>query len=237
MTFEPIKKIKKPNLNTIEFYDEIAITYDALLDREFRNKIVRKRVEEKFTNTVKPGYILDFGGGTGRDLEWLIDNQYKVLFCEPSEGMRKRAIEQYKDIPAEQVTFLEKDQTDFTSWNVHLPYPLKTEGILSDFAVLNCIADIELLFKNLALMIKPGGHLIALMLNHQYKKTWPRKIYESVRNLFSGKPVILNVQYNGYKQIVYIYSLRNIKKASSAYFDMYSRENIFEFTLFDFIGK
>jgi len=237
MSYRAIENTRGSDLNNIEFYNEIAIKYDAILDQEARNEIIRKRVQEKFTETVKRGPVLDFGGGTGRDLKWLTRNHYQVIFCEPSDGMRKKAIDQYKNMPSAQVIFLEKDQTDFTNWHTRLPYAIPAEGILSDFAVINCIADISLLFKNLSLMIKPGGHLIALMLNNQYRKPWYRSVYESVRSFFSGMPVVVNVQYNDYRQIVYVYSLQNIKKAAAAYFDMQSRENLFEFTLFDLIRK
>ncbi|HEY0177850.1 MAG TPA: class I SAM-dependent methyltransferase [Pedobacter sp.] len=233
-----IEEIQGTSLKNMAFYNEISVEYDAILDKESSNEIVRKRVREKFTELVKPGHVLDFGGGTGRDLDWLIQHQYQVVFCEPSEGMRQKAIDRYKNSPsADRVTFLGNDQTDFTTWREQPPFSVKTDAILTDFAVINCIADIGLLFETFAQLIKPGGHLIVLMLNSRYKKTWRWKLREQIRSFVSGKPAVIHVQYNNYRQIVHLYSLKHIKAAASASFELRSHEDLFEFTLFHFIRK
>ena len=222
----------------IGYYDEIAINYDTILDQETSNEIVRKRVEEKFTNLVQSGYILDFGGGTGRDLGWLIKNNYQVIFCEPSEQMRKKAIDQSNTNPGiNNITFLKNDQIDFTNWHFNPPFSVKLDAILSNFAVINCISDIELLFKNLALFLKPGGHLLALMLNNNYKKSRLQQARNYIRRLISGRPSIINIRYNDHKQTVYVYSAKEIVSASKANFNLSSSEPLFEFTLFHFIKK
>ncbi|HZY36797.1 MAG TPA: methyltransferase [Mucilaginibacter sp.] len=222
----------------ISFYNEIASDYDSILDQESSNQIIRNRVKEKLVSTVEVGWVLDFGGGTGRDLDWLLNNQYKVIFCEPSVGMREKAIRRYEgDVLANNVNFLENDKVDFTRWHVDPPFAIKADAILSNFAVINCIADIDLLFKNLAQIIKPGGHMIALMLNHGYKKTWRRKLREFIKSVISHKPVMINVKYKEYQHTVYTYSPTEIKRASALYFDTCSRETLFEFILFHFVRK
>ena len=228
----------KPENENISFYNEIASDYDAILDTEETNDSVRSKVKEKFSGLVESGTVLDFGGGTGRDLEWLVNNQYQVIFCEPSEGMRKKAIDQYKNNALiNNITFLENDKVDFANWHIDLPFSIKTDAILSDFAVINCIANIDLLFKNLAQVMKPGGHLLTLVLNHTYKKSRRWKLREFTRSLVSDQPLIKNVGYKGHQQTVYVYSLKNIKKASAQYFDICSTEPLFEFTLIHFVKK
>jgi SAM-dependent methyltransferase len=214
-----------------EFYNGISANYNAILDQESSNQIVRNLVKKRITDTVKTGRILDFGGGTGLDLDWLINNYERVVFCEPSEGMRQKAIEKHSD---NNVIFLKNNEVDFTTWQNKLPFSEKVDGIISDFAVFNCIEDINLLFTNLALVIKPGGHLFALMLNPSYKKTWKWKLRNIVRQFFSSKTVVIHIQYETYKQIAYVYSPKEIKKASMECFEMVSKENIAEFTLFNF---
>ena len=222
----------------ISFYNEIASNYDSILDQESSNEIIRNRVKEKLISTVEVGWVLDFGGGTGRDLDWLINNQYKVVFCEPSVGMREKAISRYEHhVLADNIIFLENDKVDFTNWHAEPPFSIKVDAILSDFAVINCIANIDLLFKNLAQIIKPQGHMIALMLNYGFKKTWRWKVREFIKSVISRKPVVINVKYNEYQQTVYVYSPGKIKKASAAYFDMVGSETLFEFTLFHFVRK
>ncbi|MEN0052185.1 MAG: class I SAM-dependent methyltransferase [Mucilaginibacter sp.] len=221
----------------ITFYNEIATDYDAILDKESSNETVRKSVREKFTNTVKNGWVLDFGGGTGRDLDWLVKDQYQVVFCEPSEGMRNKAIEHHKGATPEQIIFLNNDQIDFSQWHNKSPFDTKVDAILSDFAVLNCIGDLDLLFKNLGQRIKPGGHFFALMLQHGYKKTKRWKLAEGLRALVNSKPLRINVTYNNHLQTVYVYTPEQIKKASAPDWDMHASENLFEFTLFHFTRK
>jgi SAM-dependent methyltransferase len=230
----PIKEISSTNKKNIAFYNEIAANYDAILDQDCSNEIVRKRVKEKFISAVKIGWVLDFGGGTGRDINWLLDNKYKIIFCEPSKHMRQKAIDEHQN---NNITFLENYKVDFTNWNIELPFAIKADGILANFAVINCIDDIELLFKNLAKVIKPGGHFMALMLDHKYKQSWRRKLRELIRSFSSSKPSVINVNYKEHQQAVYIYSPRNIKKASAPCFDIKSRESLFQFTLFHFVKK
>jgi SAM-dependent methyltransferase len=234
MAWAPIKEISSTNEKNIAYYNEIAANYDTILDQESSNETVRKRVKEKFIGTVKAGWVLDFGGGTGRDLNWLLDNQYKIIFCEPSKQMRQKAIDEHKN---NNITFLENDKVDFTSWHIELPFAIKADAILSNFAVINCIDDIELLFKNLAQIIKPGGHFIALMLNNKYKQTWRGNLREFVRSFISSKPPVINIKYKDHEQTVYVYSPKKIKKASAVYFDMCSQETLFQFTLFHFVRK
>jgi SAM-dependent methyltransferase len=226
------------NGENIAFYNEIADNYDIILDQENSNAIVRQRVKEKFTGIVAGGWVLDFGGGTGRDLDWLTENNYHVVFCEPSEGMRQKAIGRYAARPLiSHVTFLNNDQVDFATWHTQAPFSTKMDAIISDFAVFNCIADIDLLYKNLARVLKPGGHLVALVLNHKYKKTWRWKLREFLRSIISRKPVMKNIQYKDHRQTVYFHSHNQNKNASAAYFELRSTENLFEFTLIHFVKK
>src|ERR1700730_17428602 len=153
----------KPNQDKIlihkqncSFYDEIADNYDSMMDQEILNGITRQKVTDKFYNIIKSGEILDFGGGTGRDLEWLTHKGYRIIFCEPSEKMREKASELNKNnLHNADLVFVDPDRTDFTKWHKELPFSQKVDAILANFAVINCIADIELLFQNLALVLKP----------------------------------------------------------------------------------
>lgn len=234
MALAPIEERLTTQENNRLFYNEISASYDTILEEDSSNGIIRNRVKEKFTSIVQSGCVLDFGGGTGLDLNWLVNRYERVIFCEPSEGMRRRAIAQNTD---DGVVFLENDQVDFGTWHSKLPFTEKTDGILADFAVINCIADIELLFNNLAKVLKPGGHLMALMLNNAYKKNRQWQLLNAIKSVFPVKPVAINVQYKNHKQIVYMYTPKEIKKASAKCFDLNSREDLFEFTLFHFTRK
>ena len=216
----------------VAFYNEIANEYDTILYHDKTNAIIRRRVKEKLLDVVKHGIVLDFGGGTGLDLEWLIANKYQVIFCELSPGMRQIAIERVKNmLNAANILFLQNDKADFTQWSSSLPFAIQLDAILSNFAAINCIGGIELLFANLARSIKPGGHFIALVLQYGYKKGSWWKFKEAIKKLLDDKPLVLKVQFKDQLQTVYLYTESEIKKASSPYFNIVSQEKLYEFTL------
>jgi SAM-dependent methyltransferase len=214
-------------LENIWFYDELAPTYDAIMDRDDSNSLVRQKVATKFLSAVPRGRILDFGGGTGADLGWLTGHGYQVVFCEPSEGMRDQAIERFKGRPSPfPVQFLAGEATDFTFWHQVPPFLSPVDGVLANFSVFNCIADLGLLFKNLSRVIKPHGSLIALILR-------PKTI-DSVRSFFGLESNTLRVHFLDFEQTVYVHSTQAIQKSSSPYFYFSSRTPITDsvFSLF-----
>jgi len=223
-------KVKNFPDENIVFYNSIAQTYDAILEHEQSNKIIRQKVAENFCRVVKPGWIMDFGGGTGLDLTWLSENGYKILFCEPSSGMRQQAINYNNAILHNpHIIFLDSSKTDFKTWNDNPPTSEKLNGILSNFAVINNISEIELLFKNLAMLLNASGDLVALMLDKDFQKNRLKKLVNMMRSFVFQKPIKLYVSHKTNRQIVYAHSLNQIKKASKPYFNFCSKDSFPEF--------
>jgi SAM-dependent methyltransferase len=205
----------------ISYYDAIAHEYDEMLDKN-PDRIIRRTVAEKFSSLVKNAVVLDFGGGTGLDLEWLSGNNPAIYFCEPSAAMREKAISNHSNSLHGKVIFLDGQAADFRRWNMQLPFVAKVDAILSNFAVLNCIGDLSLLFQNLALVVKPGGDMVALVLT---KNLMGRSRFINILKAFiHTKPVIVNLRYKKHTQTVYLHSLKAIVKASAKHFDFCSSE-------------
>lgn len=207
----------------ISYYNEIAGSYDTILDEDHSNETVRKKVAQVFCDTVPKGIVLDFGGGTGRDLDWLCRQQYKIIFCEPAAAMRQKAI-LYNDTALHNasINFLTGDKTDFSNWDKTLPFIEKTDAVLLNFAVLNCIPGITLLFKQLFLVTKPGAHIFALILQHSFKKRYTSNFKGTVLSLLTGATVTYDIHFNGKRQQVYIHSAASIKKKAAKYFSFNS---------------
>ena len=168
----------------ISFYDEIAEQYDEILEQDQNNIFVREKVAVVFSKLLPSGLVLDFGGGTGKDLGWLTEKGYPVIFCEPSVKMREKAILfSKKNLPGSDITFLDNAAADFVSWPFNLPFSQKVDGTLANFAVINSIPDIKLLFKNLSLVIKQGGHLLMLVLKSDLKKRWKSNRLATLRSI------------------------------------------------------
>lgn len=202
----------------ISFYNEIAAHYDPMLEREGANKVIRETVAQKFTSIVPSGMVLDFGSGTGRDLPWLVKQGYSIICCEPALAMRLMALENHRrSLPHADVIFLEGEATDFRRWHTTPPFPGHVDAILSNFAVFNCIPDITLLFRNLSVVLKKGGNLVALILDKEYaalRFSPMRRFIASV----SGKTLVMPVQYNDKHQMVYLHPLNTLKRASAPWF-------------------
>jgi ubiquinone/menaquinone biosynthesis C-methylase UbiE len=206
-------------VKNIAYYDEIAGDYDALMDNAHSNAIVRKKVSDKFLSKIAPGSrVLDFGGGTGADLGWLTDH-YPVIFCEPSTGMKEQAILRQRGKPAHgRVDFLSATMTDFTAWPDHPPFTPQVDAILANFAVINCIRDIDRLFRSLAAVLRPGGQLIALLLRP--------KMRHELRSFAGLKTETLDIAYKDRRQTVYIHSAKAIRAAAAPQFYFSSRESL-----------
>ncbi len=210
----------------VSYYNAIAQRYDEILDGDKGNRTVREKVASAFTKLIPAGLVLDFGGGTGKDLGWLIDKGYNVIFCEPSVNMREKAIAFHeKSLPHGKVVFLDDTASDFTTWQTRLPFSEKADAVLSNFAVINSIPDIELFFKNISLVIRSGGFLLMLVLKCDLKKKWQSHRLATLLSVFTSYTVTASVQFDGQTQKVYLYTIRKIIKLAKPYFLFQSRQS------------
>lgn len=244
----------------ISYHDQAADSYDQTMDKDPANKIIRQRVKEKLCGLLSSGRVLDFGGGTGLDLEWLTARSYQVLFCEPSVAMREKAMH-YNDtiLQSDRITFLDTDKTDFSTWHQELPFSQKCDAVLSDFGALNYIPDMGLLFNNMARILRPGGHFVLLILRLSLKKRlrWHRR--NAVKSLLLRTPYIMYIPYDRLsvaeddrtvaaagdansiaetrRQTVFVHTLKEIQEASAPYFTFCGEELLeaYDFTLIHLI--
>lgn len=224
----------------ISYYNEIAPQYDRILDEDERNRWLRQQVAMYFTESVIPGYVLDFGGGTGKDLQWLTGNGYKVISCEPSEKMREQAKHLAQTmLPGQPITFLHDESADFNSWLQHLPFTHRVKGILANFAVLNCIPDLASLFKSFAVVSGPHTHCWGLVLSSRFSHRWKANRKETLRSLFTQQKVTMQVHFNDHRQTVYLHTISDIKRAAAPYFELAEAYPFkrYGFTLFHLLRK
>ena len=183
-------KVRSEN---ILYYNAIADEYNDMLNKN-PDKIIREKVAKKFCDIVKDAVVIDFGGGTGLDLPWLAANNQTVFFCEPSVGMRQKAIASREGLLSDNVIFLDDLQADFRHWKIKLPFGEKADALLANFAVLNCIPDIKFLFQNLADVINAGGNTIALVLATTSKNV-AGNFLSLLRSFFYHQPGTIKLSY------------------------------------------
>lgn len=105
----------------ISYYNSIGRQYDAMVDKS-SDKVIRQRVAGKFSSSMHSATVLDFGGGTGLDLQWLTDINNKIFLCESSKAMRRIAITVSKNLLNQDIIFLDDSAADFRDGisNFHL---------------------------------------------------------------------------------------------------------------------
>jgi len=230
MNVNDVERNVQISRQNISYYDKIAGNYDAILNDDGNNKIIREIVAARFSFLVKDGWVLDFGGGTGRDLGWLIQHPYQILFCEPSVGMREIAFNRItNEFPGAMITFFDDDKSDFRNWNNIYPFERKVDAVIANFAVINCIPDIQLLFDKLALSIKPGGTVLALLLDNSLMKRLRSNLKGTLKSFFTGNPISILINYNEKQQLVFIHTTMKIRKAVKNKFDFIHMERFRQF--------
>lgn len=225
--------------NNISYYNEVAGSYNDFMEEQASNKEVRDFVKSKFLREVEAGWVLDFGGGTGLDLPWLTD-RYNVIFCEPSDCMRDEAISLINEqLTGKNVRLLKSGQTDFASWVKQPPLLTPADAILANFGVLNYISELKSLFNNFASVLKPGGHCILLILELDLRKRlkWHRR--NAIKSLFYRSPFKMYIPYKNQRQLVFVHTPGEVRRACAQYFSFCSAESLkgFDFTLIHLVRK
>jgi SAM-dependent methyltransferase len=224
----------------ISYYNEIAGDYDRILEKDDSNKVVRQKVAGRILAKMKAGRILDFGGGTGQDLEWMARTGFQVVFCEPSPGMRQKAMGyRAENLKNDQVIFLPDSHTDFNTWVIDPPVAEKVDAILANFAVLNNIPNLADLFNSLALVLRPGGYLFALVLDPSDKSRERISYWSALKASLIGSTPSFFTTYRGGRQKVYLHRLNKILKASEKNFTSVTSESFSPtgFMLIEFLRK
>lgn len=201
-----------------DYYDVVAADYDRLFDEVISNKIVRRSVQEYFTSRVQDAVVMDFGGGTGLDLPWLLEISRKIYFCEPSSKMREIAMARVNNHPSQgKIVFIEEESSDISNWEI--PFPDKMDACLANFAVLNNIRTPGAAFEKLALVIKSGGDLILNVLDARWGMLMRRYPIEFLRS-FLSKEVVTHTKYRGVTQTVYLHSPTKLAMSADPYFEL-----------------
>ena len=205
------------------FYNSVSKDYNSHQTK--LDWYVRNQVRRKFTHDIPYGNILDFGGGTGLDLSWLLTQKYNVKFLEPSPNMRFLAKDAFVD-NFHQPVFVEEN-IDFHNWSSgRLPFEEKIDGILANFAVFNSIEDINCLFEKLVLVCDDNCEVIATVLDTRaMKMIKTHSLKVAIKTLFN-KPIITQTKYNGTLHETYFHTLSNYKSAFSKYFNLISYTSI-----------
>ena len=138
-------------------FDAIAPTFDSRfggwLSVSAQRRAVRGALVREFPSA---GRILELGGGTGEDASFLAERGYKVVLTDPSPAMVNIANAKLGAMGPRAEVAAAEDMQSFAER--HFAAGGETfEGAFSNFAPLNCVADLSRVAGGLAHLLRPGA--------------------------------------------------------------------------------
>jgi len=206
-------------------FDTLAKDYDRVFTRSLIGRSQRDAVWDEITRTFKPGdRILELNCGTGEDALFLSRLGMSILACDVSRDMiavakRRQSDEaprsdaRFEVLPTENLCDLDPSQ--------HF------DGVLSNFAGLNCLDDLAEFARQLAGLVKPGGCALLCLCSRFC-------FWEIAWFLMHGKPQtafrrcrgIATAELNGVSVRVHYPTVRTIRAAMRPWFVLRSCKGI-----------
>jgi SAM-dependent methyltransferase len=152
------------SFRTAAFHDTIAAGYDRRHISNPRGLLARRTFQELVSRYVAPGSrLLDFGCGTGLDAAAYARLGYKVTAYDNSPGMIAQ-LEQccQAEIAAGTIVPVSMPYSSFLKAVAEWP---KSDAVVADFAVLNAVRDLPILFETFNSHLVSGGTVIISLLN------------------------------------------------------------------------
>ncbi len=144
-------------------FDGLAADYDVRFTERALGRALRGEVWRRSAASFSAGdRILDLGCGSGVDAHWLASRGCRVVGLDASSAMLERARARcasmpeslrprFHHVPAERLGELSAFDGPF-------------DGLLSNFGVINCIADLPALGCRLAERMRPGARIVLVVM-------------------------------------------------------------------------
>lgn len=185
--------LREVEVNSIHAYDDLAGRYDEQLQKD-GGDLVRATVHRMLKPYLLASMnVLDFGGGTGLDLELLAGDNRTVYFCEPSAQMRSLAKKRAEELSGN-ISFMQ--DCDVWNWHDSIFNRARIDFCLANFGVVNSIVDLDLFFEKIGLAIKSGG-ILALVILDEFPGNsgffrWARVFYGKIRMRILQRTYVVN---------------------------------------------
>jgi len=138
-------------------FDAIAPTFDSRFGAwrsvAAQRRAVRAALLQQFPSR---GHILEVGGGTGEDAAFLAARGFSVLLTDPSPSMVTHARAKLNPLGSRAELAAGEEMESFAEQYLVAGGPL-FDGTFSNFAPLNCVADLKPVARGLARILKPGA--------------------------------------------------------------------------------
>lgn len=156
-------------------FDAVAERFDERFGAWQSVAAQRRAVRACLLEAFAPGSrILEIGGGTGEDAEWLAQRGRYVQHTDVSPSMVRVATERLKACGLPLPVVADAEHLEPVA---QLPF----DGAFSNFAALNCVADLSAVARGLSRAVQPGGRAVLVMFGTFCPGEW---LVEAVR----GRP-------------------------------------------------
>ena len=173
------------------YWDAAAETYEQRFTGTTVGQIRRRAVWKELEHAFHPGqHILELNCGTGIDAIHLGGRGIHVLACDISPRM----IEIARSLADETPTKAQPEFRVLATENLPTLTEGPFDGAFSNFAGLNCVADLSPVAASLAQHLKPGARFIACMIGRfvPFEIAWylahrePRRAFQRLRERHSS---------------------------------------------------
>ena len=138
-------------------FDAIAPVFDsrfgAWCSVAAQRRAVRAALLQAFPTR---GHILELGGGTGEDAAFLAERGFDMLLTDPSPVMVAQARTKLAPLGSAAEIVAGEEMEDFATGHLSTGGAM-FDGAFSNFAPLNCVADLGPVARGLAQLLKPGA--------------------------------------------------------------------------------
>ena len=141
-------------------FDAVAERFDARYGGWKSVAAQRRAVRAALIEAFAPGArILEIGGGTGEDAEWLAGQKREVLLTDVSPAMIRLATGKLRGLGLPVPLVSAAEQLVASVGGTTGPF----DGAFSNFAALNCVTDLAAVGRGLAALVRPGGRVLLVV--------------------------------------------------------------------------
>lgn len=142
-------------------FDELAESYDELFTRSLIGSMQRAAVWRIMRHVFKKGdRVLEINCGTGADALFLARHGIRVVACDASSRMVEVAARRVEaERPREQAIVQVLRTEEIATLKPQAPF----DGLLSNFAGLNCVEDLHHFFAQAAVLLRRDAAVVLCM--------------------------------------------------------------------------
>ena len=154
---ERVRVMMVPTRPSAQAFDLIAPVFDYRFGQWLSVAAQRRAVRAALLRAFPTGSrILELGGGTGEDALFLAQHGFGLCLTDPSPAMVSLASAKLAPFHARTEVVAGEEYEDFASRYLAANGVL-FDGAFSNFAPLNCVADLRPVASGLAKLLKPGA--------------------------------------------------------------------------------